>query len=101
MAVWTVYLVRCADDTLYCGITNDLAARLAAHEAGKGAKYTRGRGPLKLVASRRCRDKGVALRIEHAIKKLARRDKLALDARRLGAIARAAAAAKMRDTAPK
>ena len=75
--------------------------RLAAHEAGKGAKYTRGRGPLKLVASRRCRDKGVALRIEHAIKKLARRDKLALDARRLGAIARAAAAAKMRDTAPK
>src|SRR5690606_27845254 len=51
--VWTVYLVRCADDTLYCGITNDLAGRLAAHEAGKGAKYTRGRGPLVVVATRR------------------------------------------------
>jgi putative endonuclease len=98
-ALWTVYVVRCADDTLYCGITNDLAARLAAHDAGKGAKYTRGRGPLQLIATRRCRDKGVALRIEHAVKQLDRRAKLALDAVRLAAIARAALAAKTRDTA--
>lgn len=99
--MWIVYLVRCADDTLYCGITNDLAARLAAHEAGTGAKYTRGRGPLTVVATRRCRDKGTALRIEHAVKKLARKDKLALDARRLARIARAALAAKIGDTARK
>jgi putative endonuclease len=96
---WVVYLVRCADDTLYCGITNDLAARLAAHEAGKGAKYTRGRGPLELVATRRCRDKGIALRIEHAVKQLDRRAKLALDGKQLAAIARAASAKKLRDTA--
>ena len=85
--MWVVYLVRCADHTLYCGITNDLAARLAAHEAGKGAKYTRGRGPLALVATQRCRDKRVALRIEHAVKRLSRPEKLALDARRLRSIA--------------
>lgn len=85
--LWVVYLVRCADGTLYCGITNDLPARLAAHAAGTGAKYTRGRGPLELVATRRCRDKRVALRIEHAVKKLRRREKLALDAAGLAAIA--------------
>jgi putative endonuclease len=85
--VWTVYLVRCADDTLYCGITNDLASRLAAHEAGRGAKYTRGRGPLSLVATQRCRDKRVALRIEHAVKQLRKSEKLLLDAQRLREIA--------------
>jgi putative endonuclease len=95
--LWVVYLVRCADDTLYCGITNDLVARLAAHTAGKGAKYTRGRGPLQLVACQRCRDKRIALRIEHAVKRLPRSQKLALDAqrfRRLAVVARA----KLRDT---
>ncbi|HET8715147.1 MAG TPA: GIY-YIG nuclease family protein [Holophagaceae bacterium] len=46
---WTVYLLRCGDGTLYCGIARDAEARLAQHQAGKGAKYTRGRGPLKLV----------------------------------------------------
>ena len=70
--MWTVYVVRCADDTLYCGITNDLPGRLAAHEAGKGAKYTRGRGPLEVVFTRRTRTKGRALRLEHAIKALPR-----------------------------
>ena len=96
-ALWIVYLLRCGDGTLYCGITNDLPARLAAHAAGKGAKYTRGRGPLELLAQQRCRDKRVALRIEHAVKQLPRRDKLALDARRLAAIARVARQ-KLRDT---
>jgi putative endonuclease len=86
--VWVVYLVRCADNTLYCGITNDLPARLAAHSAGKGANYTRGRGPFELVAKRRCRDKGFALRLEHAVKQLDRRQKLNLDARRFAALAR-------------
>ena len=89
--MWVVYVVRCADDTLYCGITNDLAARLAAHQAGKGAKYTRGRGPLQLVATQRTRDKRIALRIEHAVKQLRRPDKLALgpvQLRKLAEIAR-------------
>jgi putative endonuclease len=98
VGLWTVYLVRCSDDTLYCGITNDLAARLAAHEAGKGAKYTRGRGPLKLVALQRTRDKRVALRIEHAVKRLTRPQKLALDAKRLATIA-GVARKNLRDTA--
>ena len=75
---WYVYLIRCADDTLYCGITNDLSARLSAHVAGTGAKYTRGRGPLELVASRRCREKGLALKIEYQIKQLTRLQKDAL-----------------------
>ncbi|MBV8762213.1 MAG: GIY-YIG nuclease family protein [Deltaproteobacteria bacterium] len=79
--MWTVYVVRCADDSLYCGITNDLPARLAAHEAGRGAKYTRGRGPLELVFIRRTRTKGRALRLEHAIKSLPREQKLAKAAR--------------------
>ena len=76
--MWTVYLVRCADDSFYCGITNDLEGRLVAHSTGKGAKYTRRRGPVTLVFSQKCRDKGLALRIEYAIKQLDRREKLAL-----------------------
>ena len=83
-----VYLVRCADDSLYCGITNDVARRMAAHEAGTGARYTRGRGPLELVISRRCRDKGTALRLEYAIKQLARGQKLALDRVAISRLAR-------------
>jgi putative endonuclease len=76
--VWVVYLVRCADDTFYCGITNDLRARLAAHTAGKGAKYTRRRGPVMLVFSQKCRTKQLALRIEYRIKQLTRGEKAAL-----------------------
>ena len=76
--MWVVYLVRCADDTLYCGITNDLAARLAAHSAGKGAKYTRRRGPVSLAFAQRCRTKQLALRIEYQIKQLTRPQKAAL-----------------------
>ncbi len=79
--MWTVYIVRCGDGSLYCGITNDLPGRLAAHEAGKGAKYTRGRGPLELVFTRRTRSKSRALRLEHAIKSLPRQEKLARAAR--------------------
>lgn len=59
---WHLYVLRCADGSLYCGITNDLPRRLAQHERGTGARYTRGRGPLKLVcgmaspATSRCRN---------------------------------------------
>lgn len=78
---WCVYLVRCADDTLYCGITNDLTGRMAAHSSGKGAKYTRRRGPVELVFVRRCRDKRIALRLEYQIKQLTRIEKDDLVAR--------------------
>ena len=90
-ASWSVYLARCADLSLYCGIAIDVEARVAAHDAGVGARYTRGRGPLTVLAVRRCRDKGVALSIEHAIKQLPRARKLALAAapERLAGIARA------------
>ena len=72
---WFVYLVRCRDGSLYCGIALDVAARIAQHEAGKGARYTRGRGPLALVAKRRCPSKGDALRLELAVKALPREEK--------------------------
>jgi putative endonuclease len=87
--VWFVYLARCADGTLYTGITVDVAQRIAMHDAGRGAKYTRGRGPLELCATRRCRSKGDALKLELAIKRLGRSDKERLTVqRRMAAFAR-------------
>jgi putative endonuclease len=76
--VWYVYVARCADGTLYCGIARDVARRIAEHDAGTGARYTRGRGPLCLLLVRRCRDKGRALRLEYRIKQLPRLQKEAL-----------------------
>lgn len=76
--MWTVYILRCKDDTLYTGITDDLPHRLAAHNAGKGAKYTRGRGPVVLVYREEAADKSAALKREHAIKQLTRAEKLEL-----------------------
>ncbi len=76
--MWTVYVLRCRDGSLYCGITNDLDARLEAHTAGRGAKYTRGRGPFEVVYRKRVRGKERALRAEAAIKALTREQKLAL-----------------------
>ena len=73
-----VYMLRCKDGSLYTGWTNDLKPRLAMHNSGRGAKYTRGRGPLKLVYSEELPDKEAALRRECAIKKLRREQKLAL-----------------------
>ena len=72
------YVLRCADDTLYCGWTNDLTARLAAHNSGKGAKYTRGRGPVTLVYSEMFDTQSEAMQREAAIKKLTRPQKQAL-----------------------
>ncbi len=67
---WFVYLARCADGSLYTGIARDVAARIAEHDAGKGARYTRGRGPLEVLAVRACATKGNALRLELAVKRL-------------------------------
>jgi predicted GIY-YIG superfamily endonuclease len=75
---WFVYLLRCGDHTLYCGIALDVGARLKQHQEGKGAKYTRGRGPLELVYREACATKADALRRERAIKRLRRVEKLRL-----------------------
>ena len=73
--LWYVYILRCGDGTLYTGITDDIPRRLAAHRAGKGAKYTRGRGPLELVYTEQLPDKSAALRREIEIKRLRRAEK--------------------------
>lgn len=78
MKNWTLYILECSDGTFYTGITNDLPARLAAHEAGTGAKYTRGRGPFVLRYSEDCEDRAQASRREMEIKKLSRAEKQAL-----------------------
>lgn len=73
-----VYMLRCKDGSLYTGWTNDIEHRLAMHQSGKGAKYTRGRGPLELVYKEELPDKEAALRREAAIKRLKREKKLRL-----------------------
>lgn len=73
-----LYILRCGDGTLYTGTTNDVEKRLAAHQRGKGAKYTKGRGPLTLVYQEELPDKSAALRREWEIKALTRSEKLAL-----------------------
>lgn len=78
MKQWCVYILRCKDQTLYTGATDDLAKRLAAHRAGKGAKYTRGRAPLEPVYVELCEDMSHALKREYAIKRLTKLQKLAL-----------------------
>ena len=75
---WVCYLLKCADDTLYCGITNDLDKRIAAHNAGEGAKYTRSRTPVELVFSEACADRSAASKREMQIKNLSRAAKLIL-----------------------
>lgn len=74
---WTVYLLVCGDGTLYCGCTNDLEGRVRRHNAGKGAKYTRGRLPVRVVAQKAVAGRGDALRLEAAVKRLPRDQKLA------------------------
>lgn len=73
-----VYIVCCADGTLYTGWTTDLQKRIKAHNSGRGAKYTRGRGPVTLVYSQQMTDKSEALSREAEIKKLSRAKKLKL-----------------------
>ena len=75
---WTVYILECGDGTLYTGITDDLPQRLKAHAEGKGAKYTRGRGPLRLRYQEQQPDKSAALKRELALKRLRKSEKLAM-----------------------
>ena len=73
-----VYLLRCCDGSLYCGWTDDLERRMATHNTGKGARYTRSRKPVRLVWSEELTDRSAALKREIAIKRLTRTQKLAL-----------------------
>ncbi|MEG1240714.1 MAG: GIY-YIG nuclease family protein [Oscillospiraceae bacterium] len=74
MGYW-VYILRCKDNTLYTGSTDDVDRRAAAHNSGKGAKYTRGRTPVTVVYREECPDKSAALKREAALKKLTRTQK--------------------------
>lgn len=77
-APWSVYILRCADGSLYTGITNRLEARLTAHNEGRGAKYTRSRLPIELVFEEARPDRSAALRREAEIKTYSRAEKKAL-----------------------
>lgn len=78
MAPWHVYVVRCRDDSLYIGITNDLDRRLLAHNAGRGGAYTRSRRPVALAFSQVCPSPTFARRLEVVLKRLDRRRRLRL-----------------------
>lgn len=77
MSYW-VYILRCQDNTLYTGSSDDVERRVATHNSGKGAKYTRGRKPVMLVYREECADLTAALKREFAIKRLTRAEKLKL-----------------------
>lgn len=76
--MWYVYMLACADGSLYTGTATDVDRRFAAHKSGRGAKYTRAHPPVAVVYREACGDKGAALRREAAIKKLPRTKKLEL-----------------------
>ena len=73
--MWYLYILRCGDGTLYTGITTDVERRLEAHRQGRGAKYTRGRGPLELAYQEECGTHSEALKREYAVKQLPRDEK--------------------------
>lgn len=75
---WVIYILECADGTLYTGITNNLENRIMAHESGTGAKYTKGRGPFKLIYQEACDTRSEASKREIFIKRLSRHKKLEL-----------------------
>ncbi len=75
---WFVYIAECSDSTLYVGISNDVEKRIAKHNAGIGAKYTKGRLPVKLVYIEKCKDKSGASKRELQIKSWPRKKKLLL-----------------------
>lgn len=73
--MWYLYLIRCSDGSLYTGISTDVERRFAAHQANRGARRLRGRGPLELVFTQPLGDRSLALRVEHRIKRWSRADK--------------------------
>ena len=81
--LYFVYILKCRDDTLYTGTTNEIGRRVSAHNDGKGAKYTKGRLPVTLVYSEALDSKSAALKREIAIKKLSRKKKIGLIERKV------------------
>lgn len=75
---WYVYILECSDGSLYTGITNDVQKRLKQHNDGKGAKYTKGRGPLKLLKTFEFENKSLAAKEEYRIKQLTKKQKIEL-----------------------
>jgi putative endonuclease len=75
VGAWYLYLLRCGDGNLYTGISNDVARRLAAHRAGRGARYLRGRGPIVLARKVRVGPLSAALRVERKVKRMPRERK--------------------------
>ena len=73
--MWYLYILRCGDGTLYTGITTNVERRLEEHRQGRGAKYTRGRGPLELAYQEKCGTHSEALKREYAVKQLTREEK--------------------------
>lgn len=82
-STWFLYVLRCADGTLYTGVTTNLARRVAEHNSGRGARYTAGRRPVALLAAWRFFDRGAAQRAEAHFRNLSRARKLALVAQGL------------------
>ena len=76
MKDWQVYLLKCADNSLYCGVTNDLESRIDVHNAGRGAKYTKGRRPVELVAASHEMTKSCAFKLERVVKKVPAKKKI-------------------------
>jgi len=74
--MWSVYIVKCADDTYYTGISNDVNRRVANHNAGKGAKYTKTRGPVELITQVDGFTKSAAMKLEYKVKKQPRKNKI-------------------------
>jgi putative endonuclease len=75
MINWFLYIIRCKNKSLYTGITTDVKRRFKEHQEGKGSKYLRGKSPLELVFMKKIGKKGLALRIENAIKRLPKEKK--------------------------
>ena len=76
--MWFVYVVRCSDQSLYTGVTTDAGRRIDEHNDGRGARYTRSRGPVKLVYLEKAENRGQALKREHELKRLSAAGKNAL-----------------------
>lgn len=77
-STWHLYILECADSSLYTGITTDVARRIKKHESGEGAKYTRGRAPLKLLYTKKFKTRSAASKRELEVKKMSREEKLDL-----------------------
>jgi putative endonuclease len=75
---WVVYLLECSDKTIYTGISNDLEKRIATHNHGKGARYTKTRIPVRLIKYFKVENKSEALKLEYKIKQMSRKEKLLL-----------------------